>query len=354
MVLSRTINEIELIESLLQKVGLHARFRSPEKLAWNVVASELQYLPVAYSQHVIDFQLAYYAGAGNSLVDISLVIFHDNTPCAIWPLSIQLGTREPISSFFDQIMPPLFISGFSKKSQKSILKLCHRFLVDGVRACEGTTWRIGESFHNEVGLSEWYQQAVERCEHTRIEHELFVDLSLSIEDIKASIRKSYKPLISAGVKYWDVELMDDRNDVIWQEFRNLHLQVSGRVTRSDETWKSQHLSIETGNEMLIYLRNSDNRMVGGALFNLTKDEGSYSVGVYDRSLFNKPLGHVVQFKAIEEMKNRGLLWYSIGKRFYHTDTPNSTKKEISISEFKHGFATHMFPKYCLICETKKE
>ena len=175
-----------------------------------------------------------------------------------------------------------------------------------------------------------------------------------MEDIKASIRKSYKPLISSGLKQWAIELMDERNDVIWQEFRRLHLQVSGRVTRSDETWENQHRSIETGNEILIYLRNSDNRMVGGGLFNLTKDEGSYSVGVYDRSLFDKPLGHVVQFKAIEEMKNRGLRWYSIGKRFYRTDTPIPTQKEISISEFKHGFATHLFPKYCLICETKNE
>jgi lipid II:glycine glycyltransferase (peptidoglycan interpeptide bridge formation enzyme) len=53
-----------------------------------------------------------------------------------------------------------------------------------------------------------------------------------------------------------------------------------------------------------------------------------------------PLGHVVQYRAIEEMKKRGIRWYRIGERVYQ-----GTEKELHIADFKHGFASHVFPRF---------
>ncbi len=89
------------------------------------------------------------------------------------------------------------------------------------------------------------------------------------------------------------------------------------------------------------------QMVGGGFFSTSRDEGQYSVGAYDRSLFDKPLGHVVQYRAIEEMRGRGIRWYKLGARPYLSDIPIPTDKEMSISDFKQGFASHIFPRYCL-------
>ena len=58
------------------------------------------------------------------------------------------------------------------------------------------------------------------------------------------------------------------------------------------------------------------------------------------------LGHVVQYKAIEEMKVRGLRCYKIGLRCYPQDD-GVTEKDITISEFKQGFSTHLFPQFVL-------
>lgn len=88
-------------------------------------------------------------------------------------------------------------------------------------------------------------------------------------------------------------------------------------------------------------------MVGGGLFSFTSDEGLYVVGAYDRSLFDKPLGHVVQYRAIEELKKRDVKWYKIGTRPYSSNAPTPTDKEISIAKFKQGFASHVFPYYFL-------
>ena len=85
-------------------------------------------------------------------------------------------------------------------------------------------------------------------------------------------------------------------------------------------------------------------MVGGGLFSFTSDEGLYVVGAYDRSLLDKPLGHVVQYRAIEELKKRDVKWCKIGTRPYSSNAPTPTDKEISIANFKQGFATWHFRK----------
>jgi lipid II:glycine glycyltransferase (peptidoglycan interpeptide bridge formation enzyme) len=69
------------------------------------------------------------------------------------------------------------------------------------------------------------------------------------------------------------------------------------------------------------------------------------VGVYDRKLFELPLGHLVQYSAIKEMKRRGLRWYKLGSMALPHLKSDLSEKEISISHFKEGFATHFIPYY---------
>jgi uncharacterized Fe-S cluster-containing MiaB family protein len=72
--------------------------------------------------------------------------------------------------------------------------------------------------------------------------------------------------------------------------------------------------------------------------------GIYGVGAYKRELFDRPIGHGVQMKAIEFLKEKGCQWYEIGRRCYPVDRIKPTEKELSISHFKEGFATHKFVK----------
>jgi len=86
------------------------------------------------------------------------------------------------------------------------------------------------------------------------------------------------------------------------------------------------------------------------LFICSRDEGVYAVAAYDRALFDKPLGHVVQFRAIQEMKRRECRWYFIGRRFYPGEQPVPSNKELSISYFKEGFSTDNFASFSLVQE----
>ena len=89
-------------------------------------------------------------------------------------------------------------------------------------------------------------------------------------------------------------------------------------------------------------------MIGGGFFDLSADECNYGVGAYDRNFIDQPLGHMIQYHAIKEMKKRKLKWYRLGYRFYRSEKKHIDIKRVNISKFTQGFLTHMFPRIELI------
>ena len=83
-------------------------------------------------------------------------------------------------------------------------------------------------------------------------------------------------------------------------------------------------------------------MVGGAYFDLSKDEANYSVGVYRRDLVTQPLGHIIQDKAIQHFIMLGIKRYKIGNKPFPVLNQDLSDKDISIAEFKSGFGAEMY------------
>ncbi len=182
---------------------------------------------------------------------------------------------------------------------------------------------------------------------------MYVDLKPNMDEIRSGWRKSYRPLVTSGLRTWTVHLVEAQNPAAetWETFRQLHCRVAGRETRSRDTWDLQWVMILDGEALLVWLADAEGRMVGGGFFQFTDSEALYSVAAYDRDLFDKPLGHVVQARAIEEFKRRGLGWYKLGELKFAGDRGQPSAKELSIGAFKQGFASHLFAK--LVYEQKK-
>lgn len=175
-------------------------------------------------------------------------------------------------------------------------------------------------------------------------HDLYVDLSLSENEIFSKMKKSVRNSIYQGERLWETEVHSVVSNSLFDEFRLLHLEVAGRVTRSLESWNLQKKAIDQGKGFLVTQRNESGLLIGAALFSVSRGEGSYDVAAFRRNLFDKPVSHVVQWKAIRYMKKLGLRWYFIGSRFYPGDLHVPTEKELHIAEFKEKFATDMFPR----------
>jgi len=337
------------VEACLERSELEARPYALASCDWEEVWSALDYQPVAASRAMLDYQHAYRRGAGWQFADISLVLMNDGRPCGLWPLTFGgPGGALKLSSAGAPVQAPLFVAGLSPRTVKRITSRAIGFVRAITEALGLPELMIGQLVDPATvsgGMTEWHQQWMAAGGMPALCHELFVDLRPDMADIRASFRKSYRPLINVGLRIWTVEVMEPgRPDATaWQEFRQLHLEVAGRITRNDETWSQQLAMVASGDAFLVSLRDpATGRMVGAGFFQLTRDEGFYAVAAYDRSQFDKPLGHVLQQVAIEQLKARGLRWYRIGHRPFAQDRPAPTGKQLTISAFKQGFASHCF------------
>jgi FemAB family protein len=267
----------------------------------------------------------------------------NGVPVAVWPLGVYRDANGwHLTSSDGPIWPPLLCAALPDKLAKRLVAEC----LDTLKVIASSLSITELVFANRMldgRLDLFHQTLMDDGARVTTTHNLGVDLTLDLEDIRLNFRKSYRPLINKGLGTWEAELVS-----VFEEFRLLHRDVAGRVTRGLATWELQHEALSAQEAFLVTLRDKANaRLVGAGYFNVSRTDGLYAVAAYDRALFDLPLGHVVQYKAIEYMKSLGLQWYSIGARPYAGDDPAPSAKEAQIAQFKQGFATHLLPMFTL-------
>lgn len=333
---------------IFENSSLDFKLRENNIDEWEEMFSALEYKPVDYLGAIIDYQIEYQKQNFDDLIDMSSIIFRNGNPIAIWPISIGIKDGQSFfSSQGENILPPLFLKNVSykqiKKCISEIYKICIKINLDHSKKF----WKTSCPYINNDHLSAWHLLCMTKKAECSLIHNLYVDLDKDIDEIRSKFRSRYKPLISKGEKLWNIEVHKSSIEkTIWNDFKNLHLNASGRKTRSDKSWEIQFDNVRRNNAFLITLKN-DKDLVGGALFSYSSDEGRYDIGAYDRNLFDKPIGHAAQFTAIKEFKKMNLSLYKIGRRFYASDIPNPTEKELSIADFKEGFASITQPEFVL-------
>lgn len=331
-----------LVGKLLNKHCVNFKFKHQSRLEWAETLGTISYIPVTYTDEFIEYQLAYFNGHGANLTDISLTLYDDGRPVGVWPLSLA-GRDKPhaISSYGMPVLPPLLNETLSKKTAKTIISKCFDLCSDLAQALGVETWQTQQLFEGEDNTSctYWHLKAMQSGAIASLDHELYANLKMGLATYKQNIRRRYKSLISKGEKIWEVDVLRIADQDVWDEYRALHLEVSGRITRSLDSWQKQFAAIQKEKAFLVYLRDEHRRMVGGGYFQVSRDEAIYAVGAYDRSLFPLPLGHVVQFRAVQEMMESGISWYRLGDRPFTNIQKQPDAKHLSIADFKQGFAT---------------
>ena len=295
---------------------------------WNEALQECAYIPVEYLSTYVAYQTAYFG-----LEDKSEVLMHDNKPVGVWPLGIRDGLW--VTSNGTEILPPLLADWLPERVQKRIVADCLRRVQELAVKYGAPNWGTSET-SMDGGLSLWHRRCMELGGDASVSHALYVNVGLNTADILLHMaRKSYRSLIAQGRKEFISSL-----SLNVAPLKDLHIAVSGRQTRSDATWEAQQASVDAGEAFCVYLHDRELRLVGGALFHVSRDESMYAVGAYDRNLHDKPLGHLVQYQAIEHLCDLDLPWHYLGQRFYE----GVSDKELQIAHFKEGWATHVFPR----------
>ena len=302
---------------------------------WEEVLESTSYVPIYYQKSLIDYYTAYYEGS-----NLSFILRENNIPLAIFPFFVYQNEGQWVLSVNgESLVPPLYAPKITKKLrkrlEKDIIKIIYQLAQElGVKKID--------FIESTSKISSWYLFWLEQASQDYLTYHLGIDLEPSVEEIRLNFRKSYKPLVNKALKEWDVEVCDQIESSSFDEFKSLHLEVAGRKTRNDESWDVQKQQIINKEAFLITVRDKK-ALIGAGLFNYSRDVGMYSVGAYKRELFDKPIGHAVQMKAVEKLKNLGCSKYYLGKRASSLYIQPSSEKEFSISHFKEGFANYIYP-----------
>jgi FemAB family protein len=314
---------------------------------WITAFEALSYQPYLLVTDVIEYFRSVLESENGQCFDRSLIILRNDVPIAVWCVleskNIEGITSISCSSF--PIAPPSFLPDVSEKEKRKI----NQAIVDCLSEYTSSgKVEISSEFPPKLGLGDWHKKLCAAFHHPKVRHNLAINLDVSFEELRKNFRKSYKPLINRALETWCYQTIgsEDLTTDLWAEFHKFHVFVAGRETRTHSSWMQQYSLVDRDSAFLVTLRDENTaKLVGAGLFSHSRDECMYSTGVYDRELFHLPLGHLVQNLAIQEMQGRKIKWYRIGARQFENDAPSASLKEISISKFKQGFATHLFPDF---------
>lgn len=163
-----------------------------------------------------------------------------------------------------------------------------------------------------------------------------VNLLLDYNVIRQSFRKSYKSLISKFSKKIELKVYNSENINlnIYKEFKNLHFNEAGRITRSEKTWEIHFDMIKNSLAVLICAELND-ELIGAALFIHSPYSAYYGVSASNKDLKKTlPITHLLIDKAIHYYKDLGLLNLILG-----TFEPDSKDEKLrGISGFKSAFS----------------
>lgn len=164
-----------------------------------------------------------------------------------------------------------------------------------------------------------------------------IDLTHPKEYLWTQMRKSYKSLINWGIKNLNQVLLDHKTITMEnvEAFRQLHIQVAGRETRSQKTWEIQYETVKN-KEGFVILGYLENELVTASYFIHNSFSCYYGVSASIRELFDKPLLHSSIWKAIEYSKDLGCKLFEPGEQLF-PNQGNPSKKQLGISNFKKGF-----------------
>jgi hypothetical protein len=150
---------------------------------------------------------------------------------------------------------------------------------------------------------------------TEVAQESYIDLYQSADMLKMNVRKSYKSLINWGLSNLKTVLISKNNldKILFDSFKNFHIQVAGRQTRSDYSWDLQYDAILNDDAFLL-LGYLDDRLVSGAYIIYGSESAYYGVAVNDRQLMkqNIPVGHSILYSSILNAKNIGIKTFKLG------------------------------------------
>ncbi|MCG2578876.1 GNAT family N-acetyltransferase [Dechloromonas sp. XY25] len=312
---------------------------------WDQALANASVQPVGYRRCHLAYQHAYFSSAYADYHSFDHLISWRGEVVALCPLAaFRQDGQWVLSSHLNGIVgvaPPLPLVALPEKASRQL----HQAWLQAVAVLAkqlGSNTRLRFTAPTPCPTApDWYRRLLQLGASAHLRHRMLIDLALSEADYHRQLRKSYKALINQARRLWQVDLDTEGNAASFADFQAFHEQVAGRRTRPQATWDEQLRAIRQRSAFAIYLREADGRMVGASLYNCSRNEVYYAVGVYDRALFDQPVAHLSLDAAIRHARATGRHRVILGDRPFPGDMAKPSEKEAKIAFFKEGFATEL-------------
>lgn len=278
-----------------------------------------------YTKSTIEYYSSYF---GNDYSNYSLIIYKNNEPVLV---SYSYSSNICFQ-FFEEPIEILSIKIGLEDEQR-----VHKMLIEEwEKIFKKFNVKQIKFYANKFLNAKYYNSLIK----TEIQYNLMLNLDLPENLIHAGIRKSFRSLINWGKKNLLINIIDSKNctEDNFNLFKELHRKVSGRQTRSDQTWKKQFEAIKL-NEAVLILSEYEGVIVGATFIMLGLDIAYYGVGAYDRDLMEKnlPISHFAIYSSILFLKNLNIKYFNLG----YILKESTTEKEKNIFNFKKGFLDYI-------------
>jgi len=314
-------------------------------LFWSLydkLTKQLSYLSSLHSFESLSYYEQNQLDRTNFINDISFIVVHDGRPILCFFGVIYQEKNVNIISAYEIPSFILEINCLSRSQKKECIKFILKKLpID----CPSILLLRDDMLSGHIG------QSLDSLliNNFKSNHELHytraIDLHQDEATLKKNLRKSYGPLIKRSLEQFSVTIYNSEN-INWpafEEFRQLHIQESGRETRSISSWKKQYEAISAGKAFFITAKESE-RLLSAGFFCISLQHCYYASSASVRDLFAKPLSHSVIWTAILYAKSLGISIFETGEQYVLSDSREQlTMKETSIALFKSGFGGNLKP-----------
>ncbi len=165
------------------------------------------------------------------------------------------------------------------------------------------------------------------------------DVSAGEDAIRRNLRDSFRSLVNWGSRRLRMEYVNSENPdrSLFDTYPDFHARVAGGAVRGEGYWNVYWEEITNGRGELSLGFLEDGELAAGTLIAETPLTAYYASGVYDRSKFDKPLGHFPLFDAMVRAGGRGINRFDLGE--IHPRNSGASEKEVQIGFFKKGFTS---------------
>lgn len=167
-----------------------------------------------------------------------------------------------------------------------------------------------------------------------------IDLRLSLDDLKAGLRRNHQRSIERGSKLFKIRMHSgpELTNAKFDEYVEMHARAAGRITRSRATFDMMRKWIQSGRGLFVEALTNDDKSAGFELYIMYKG-AAYGLSACNEPEYEHlPIRHLIEWESMIWMRDHGVDFYEIGHQHFGA-TPYffADPKLLNISLFKSGF-----------------